>query len=393
MSWAQFTLPEAPSLGAGFRINWTASRAFILAGESPYSDLVALRNQVAIYGRSAQPGEPELHFTSPLYATAVVAPFSLIPDFDLARALWSSALQVAVLALLFICLPLTGWRPALWLLLLLLLFSLLWYHALSAILNGSLVILAAVLAGGCLLALKDERDELAGVLLAFATIKPQVVLLLVLFVLFWTLSRRKWALIFWFMVGLIFLFLGGMFFNSTWPLEYLLAVQRYLATAPLNTPAAIFSQWWPGIGLRLGWGLSGLMAIILLIEWYLARGQNFRWFLWTACLTLVISQWIGIPTNPHNYFILFIPLMLVLASWEGHWASPGRLVIVLLLLVVFFGLWALFYYTSRLPVFGDPHPLMFFPLPAMLLVGLYWVRFWAVRPSHLLIETLRSSQS
>ncbi|MFU8773846.1 MAG: glycosyltransferase 87 family protein, partial [Anaerolineales bacterium] len=241
--------------------------------------------------------------------------------------------------------------------------------------------------------LKSGKDELAGVLLAFTTIKPQVVVLLVLFILIWAGSTRRWSVIFWFMVSITFLTLAGMAFLPDWPIQNLQEVLRYPEYNPPGTPSAAFSQWWPGIGARLGWGLTILMAALLLVEWWHARNKGFRWFLWTACLTLVASQWIGIQTDPGNFVVLFIPMLLVLASWEERWGPRGRPVIVLLLLVAFFSLWGLFLYTVDLEAGAQQHPIMFFPLPAFLLVGLYWVRWWAIKPNRFLIDALRSYES
>ncbi len=36
---------------------------------------------------------------------------------------------------------------------------------------------------------------------------------------------------------------------------------------------------------------------------------------------------------------------------------------------------------------------MFFPLPVFLLVGLYWVRWWVLRPEQPLLDRLRRSGS
>ena len=58
---------------------------------------------------------------------------------------------------------------------------------------------------------------------------------------------------------------------------------------------------WPGLGKQLGWLISGVSALILLVEWWLALKKDFRWFLWTVSLTIVISQWIGIPTIPGTF--------------------------------------------------------------------------------------------
>jgi hypothetical protein len=385
---ANYDYTQLEAGGTDFLIYRTASRELILDGNSPYAELVALKNQVAFYGRPARPPENELRVVYPIYTTIFFAPFSLVADFNLARTLWMTALQAALLVLTFFCLRVTGWQPGLLLLTMLLFFSLLWYHAISAVTSGNVVVLVALIIAAVFFALKSGKDELAGILLALTTIKPQVVLLLVLFIFIWSILNRRWPIIFWFVVGIVFLSLGGMVFIPDWPIQFLNSALRYLEYASLDTPGEVFTQWWPGIGARLGVGLSILLSIVLLVEWHLARGKGFRWFLWTACLTLVVSQWIGIPTNPDNFIVLFMPLILILATWDERWKQKARLQICLLLLAAFLGLWGLFFYTSGPSFFIDHHPIMVFALPAMLLVGLYWVRWWAIRPPRFSLESI-----
>jgi hypothetical protein len=187
--------------------------------------------------------------------------------------------------------------------------------------------------------------------------------------------------------------LAGIALVPDWPLQNLQTVLNYPHDNTPGTPGAAFSQWWPGIGTRLGWGLTIIMAALLLFEWWQAHKADFRWFLWTACLTLVVGQWIGIETDPGNFIVMFIPLMLILATLEKRWGLRSRFVVFLLLLFVFLSLWVIFLYTVDMGAGAKQHPIMFFPLPAMLLVGLYWVRFWAIKPKRFLIDALRSYES
>jgi hypothetical protein len=185
-----------------------------------------------------------------------------------------------------------------------------------------------------------------------------------------------------------------MVFVPDWPLQNLYEVLRYPGYNPPGTPGAAFATWWPALGGRLGWGLTVLLAIVLIVEWYLVRGKDFRWFCWTAGLTLVISQWIGIQTDPGNFIILFIPLVLIFATWEERWGvRRGRPVVLLGFLILFVGLWAIFLATVDYGDQPQQDPIMFFPLPIIMLVGLYWVRWWAIKPAKTLIEALRASEA
>jgi hypothetical protein len=171
-------------------------------------------------------------------------------------------------------------------------------------------------------------------------------------------------------------------------------VIRYPGYNPPGTPGSALATWLPAAGTRLGWGLTILLVILLLVEWSAARGQDFRWFLWTASLTLVASQWIGIQTDPGNFIVLFFPLVLVFAMWVKHSGTIGRLMVILSLMVLLVGLWALFLVTLE-PSAGQPQqsPVMFFPLPLLLLLGLYWIRWWAIRPAPLFAGSLRADEN
>ena len=60
-----------------------------------------------------------------------------------------------------------------------------------------------------------------------------------------------------------------------------------------------------------------------------------------------------------------------------------------ILLALFFGLWWLFLTTIQRGDQPIQHPIMFFPLPLFMLLGLYWVRWWAIRPPRPLMDEMR----
>jgi hypothetical protein len=390
VTWGNYRFAQENPGGNDFLVHWVGTRALLFEGGSPYSDEVAERIQTLAYGRPARAGEHELRVAYPLYSTVLFLPFAVISEYTLARAVWMTALQVGVVLLAIYCLRLTGWRPGLWVLPFYFLFALFWYHGLRPVINGNIVVWVAVLLSGAFLALRSGKDELAGILLALSTVKPQVVAIPILFILVWTVSHGRWRTLAWMAITIVLLSASMALFVPSWPLQNLREVLNYPEYNPPGTPGAAFAGWWPGMGRRLGWLLAAMMGIVLLLEWAAARGRDFRWFLWTASLTLVASQWVGIQTDPGNFIVLFIPLVLVFAIWEERWGPRGRWVIAGVMLVLLLGLWALFLRTVGDA--GQPlqHPIMFFPLPLFLLVGLYWVRWWAIRPSRLLVEALRA---
>jgi len=310
--YANYAFVQQNPGGNDFLVHWVGARALLVDGISPYSDEVAERIQTLAYGRSAQPGEHELRVAYPLYSVLVFLPFAFFSDYEIARALWMTTLEVALIGLAFISLRLTRWKMTIWLLPVFLVFSILWYHSVRPIINGNAVILVALMIAGAFAALRSGRDELAGVLLALSTIKPHLALLPILFVLVWTLSERRWRTLGWLLISLVMMSAGAALLVPDWPLQNLREILAYSSYNPPGTPGAVFETWLPATGRQLGWVLSVFLGLILIFEWVRVRKKDFRWFLWTGSLTLVISQWIGIQTDPGNFILLYLPLVLVI---------------------------------------------------------------------------------
>jgi hypothetical protein len=74
--------------------------------------------------------------------------------------------------------------------------------------------------------------------------------------------------------------------------------------------------------------------------------------------------------------ILFPAMVLVLSSLDQRWSDQRVFVVPALLGIVFFGLWILFVTTLDFDYQPMQSSIMFFPLPAILLVGLYWIKWW-----------------
>ena len=370
--WGNVRFARQHAGGNDFMVYWVAARAWLLEGRDPYGDAVALDAQRLAYGRPAQGEEGQMRLVYPLYACGLVAPFALVGDYALARGLWNAALEVLLVVMLGLALATVGWRPPPWLLALLTAFSLTWYEAVRAVVNGNAVVWVAVFLTGAAWAWRNQRETAAGVLLALATIKPQLAFLPVAFAVLWGLSRRRWRLLGG-LAGTLAVLVGlSMAWVPRWPVEELREVLRYPSYTPPNTLQAALRGWWPVAGRWLGWGVTAALSAALAWAWWHSRREAFP--LWAYNLTLVASQWIGIATDPGNFLILFLPLVALLAALFGDGRHRFRIAIVLLALgLVWGGLWWAFLATLTWQ-HGQPlqSPWMYLPLPAVLLVGLAW---------------------
>ena len=159
----------------------------------------------------------------------------------------------------------------------------------------------------------------------------------------------------------------------------------------MGNPGVLFLDLWPGLGKQIGWMLTGILMVILIFEWFFALRKDFRWFLWAACLTIVISQWIGIPTIPGNFTGLILPLILISAMLSEHWPNGGQWISVLFAFIIFVLEWAILIFDLNSSQPGMQLNLLL-PLPLILFIGLYWVRWWAIKPKQMLIDEMRYSE-
>lgn len=388
LTWGNYYYTSRNPGGNDFLVHWMGSRALIKDGISPYSDETALRIQNFAYGHPARPGEHELRVAYPLYSVVLFVPFALIDNFTIARAAWMTVLEVGLIALAFLSLGLVRWRPGPVLLAFLLIFSIFWYHGLRPLINGNAVIIVAVGLVGGVLALRSGADELAGVLFAFTTIKPQVVVLALAFVFLWGIANGRLRLIGWMLGTVLLLSLSAALIFPDWIVQDLREVLRYPSYNPPGTPGAAFASWWPSFGTRLGYALTAIMVLLLLTEWWAARKGDMRHFTWTFCFTLAVSQWIGIQTDPGNFIVLFPALILSFGLIAERWKKGASLVTVSALLILLAGLWYLFIATLQRGDQPVQSPVMFFPLPAFVFLMLYWVRWWALTPPRIRLGQL-----
>jgi hypothetical protein len=381
LTWGNLSYVRQNPGGNDFLVHWMGTRSFLVDGLSPYSDQTALRIQNFAYGRPALKGEHQLRVAYPLYSIILFFPFALFSDFVTARALWMTVLEIALLALSFLSIRLVNWKPNIIMLVIFTLFSILWYHAVRPLINGNAVILVALGMVGAMLAIRSGADELAGVLLAFTTIKPQVVAIFLVFIVLWALINRRLRLIAWLAGTMVILIAAATFLMPNWILQNLREVINYPSYNPPGTPGAALATLFPAMGQRLGYALTGVIVVVLLFEWVTGRNADYRGFVWMACLTLVASQWSGIQTDPGNFLVCFPALALIFALIDERYRRLGWLFSTLLMVIIGVGLWAIFINTLDYSG-GQPQqsPIMFFPLPAILFVLLFWVRWWAFHP-------------
>jgi hypothetical protein len=144
----------------------------------------------------------------------------------------------------------------------------------------------------------------------------------------------------------------------------------------------------PGLKPWLSIVLNGFVLIYLAGVWLRLHSGDDRPFLWASMLTLALTTLVGFRVDSTNGILLLPALFLILRILKERWGLPGQIASWLILATA-----AGFSWLAVIPVISQKVGLeptsLFFLLPVMTLIGLFWVRWWAMRAARLPFEILR----
>jgi hypothetical protein len=300
---------------------WVGMRELLLHRRNPYGTDVSHEIQMAFYGHAidqtyGQPGVDiidEQRFAYPVYVVLLMAP-TVWMDFSQLQ-LWAAVIFAILTA---ISVPLwfdvLRWRPPKVLLAATVLFTLSSPQIMQALRLRQLALPVAFLLVLGTWCVARNHLALAGVLLAVSTLKPQMVLLPLVWFLLWGVSawRQRWSLLAGFGATLATLVGLGELILPGWPsyfVDGLIAYRKYFPTTSLLCFA---------LGNWLGGAVSGIAIVALLaLAWrnrnLEAASQNFiqtlAAFFLAAALILPLFQ-------PFNQVLLLLPALMVVRDWD-----------------------------------------------------------------------------
>jgi hypothetical protein len=171
---------------------WLTTREWIKERRDPYSPVVTHDIQIGLFGRPLEgqfPTDPPAEyrtFAYPAYTDLLFWPTSTVRFRTLSVA-WVALLATLLAAAVFLWTRAFSWQVGgVWLGIAVLL-TVCSYPELEGLYDGQLGILVGFLLAGSLWALQRGRTLLAGLLMALTTIKPQMTLLAVLYLIIWSL--------------------------------------------------------------------------------------------------------------------------------------------------------------------------------------------------------------
>ncbi|HTT22527.1 MAG TPA: glycosyltransferase family 87 protein [Candidatus Sulfotelmatobacter sp.] len=302
---------------------WVGTQELLLHGENPYSTEVSHKIQIAFYGRSIEQSydKPqfeiidEQRFAYPVYVVFLLAP-TVHADFEALQRWTPIVLGALTVVSIWLWLSVLHWRPPLWLPFVLMLVVLSTPQIAQGMRLRQFGLLAAFLLAFATWFVMHKRLFLAGVLLAVATIKPQMVVLCLVWFFIWSLGdwRKRWPLAAGFGVTLGMLVGAGEILVPGWIgyfLEGMAAYRRYFPLGNMSVVRLILGNWIGGI-------VSVLAVGILLVYAWNRREvpveapeftRVLSFFFITASLVLPLL-------TPYNQVLLLLPLLMLIRDWK-----------------------------------------------------------------------------
>ena len=299
--------------GNDFFVRWLGGREYLLHGTNPFERSVAEKAQQTMFGRLTTPQDKDqAYFAYPLYTLYLFWPLSLLP-YAWAQAIWMTLLQFMLLGSTALAIRLARWRPPGWLFVLSLFWSLLFYNGARAVLLGQFSIVVGLFLMLALWAIEGRRDGRAGLCLALTTIKPQMVILPLAFLLLWALARRRWRILGSFALSMIILIGSSMLLVPSWPLDFVRNAIAYSDYVAFGTPLENLLHYLlpGGVAAPLNIVLSAVFFLALLPGWWRALGQNSGQggeYTWALQSTLIVGALVAFRSATANQIILYLPL-------------------------------------------------------------------------------------
>ncbi len=318
---------------------WIGARELLLHHRDPYGVEVTREIQVGYYGRALDPSRPsdphdQQAFAYPVYVVFFLAPFVNFP-FQIIQAFFYGILVLIVAVSDILWFRVLNWHPS--------------HHGTAVVIVltiGSLqvikavelqqltLVVAALLAVVILLAVRS-RFTGAGILLACATVKPQLAFPIAAWLIFWSLSdwRRRRTLFLAFLVTFGILLGSAEWILPGWIPEFWRGVFAYLQ---YTHATSLFDDL-----THSDLGLLLTAPVLLFTCWtcWTVRHEPERspHFVF-ACALVLATTLVLIPTDSTYNQVLLLPGILLLAGSQSILSSKNlstRILFIIAAITIF----------------------------------------------------------
>jgi len=306
---------------------WIGTRELLLNGRDPYSAEVTREIQSGYYGRLLDPSRPNdprdrQGFAYPVYVVFCLAPTIRLP-FAIVQEGFFWILVILTSASTLLWLRFLRWSAPLWVQIALLALTLGSPAVMQGLKLRQMTLLVVGLVAIAVMLLIADHAVAAGALLAVATVKPQIVVLLLFWLAIWTVAdwRRRCRLAISFLATMAILLAASEWYLPHWIPRFLHAVREY------QTYTGATSVMDSLIGAPWSWILELLAFSAMMGACWRERRQaaNAGSFAFTLSLVLATTTLLVPTSAPYNQ-VLLIPALLLLVKerrtiWQGAFAT------------------------------------------------------------------------
>jgi hypothetical protein len=320
---------------------WLGARELLLHGRDPYGEDITREIQIGYYGRLLDPERPndpkdQQAFAYPLYVVFLLAPTVTLPFPVVQRILfWLFVFLAGGSVLLW--LRALRWQLSVSAKVVWILLTLACFPAIQGIKLQQLSVLVTALIAAFFLALSSRRFVWAGIFLAVATIKPQLVALPILWLCLWVLGnwRDRQRALWSFGIASAILVIASELLLPGWIHEFRAALANYYqyTGGGKSVLDVVLSPFWGRLASVL------LVALLAIYTWQVRRSsEDSVQFQWSFALALAVTLAVIPMFAPYNQLLLVPGLMVIGRSVHDLWAKGPlpRFFVVITAIAVFF---------------------------------------------------------
>lgn len=300
---------------------WLGARELLLHRRNPYSAAVTREIQAGYYGRpldSTRPQDPtdQQGFAYPVYVAFFLAPTIHLP-FEVVRRGFFWVLLILTAVSIPLWLRVLRWSVPLWAQGCILTLTLGSLAVMQGLKLQQMSLLVAGVVAIALTLLVTDHPIAAGILLALATIKPQLVLLLLAWLVIWSLAdwrrRYQWAVSF--LATMAILMAVSEWYLPHWISRFWQAVREYESyTGAMSVVDKLTGPAW-----SRALGLLAFAAMLCACWSERRQAANTGAFAFTLGLVLATTVLLVPTYAPYNQVLLIPALLLLVKERRTIW--------------------------------------------------------------------------
>lgn len=298
---------------------WVGARELLLNRRNPYGSEVSHEIQMAYYGHIVSAEDAARHVDEQRFAYPIYVVFLMAPTIhtDFAEIKFWAPFVLGMFAALSVALSvdLLNWHLPWTTTTALMLFALSSPQIAQGMLHQQLALVVACLLTAGAWCVHKGYLVMAGALVAFSTIKPQMALLPLIWFLLWAAGewRGRWRLLLSFGVTLALLIGGGEFLLPGWLGDFVAAMEEYRKYFPTTSLPRLL------LGDSLGIAVSLVIVVWLLsFAWKNRKSSGDSRQFVLVFAAFLMGTVLAFPLfTPFNQALLILPTVLVVREWRA----------------------------------------------------------------------------